>query len=406
MLNDQNDPSSPTQVLEHHDSDTGSAPHPPRLAGLPACLLDWTLESRWAAWTRSPSDGLCVPYPVDPDDPSGPVRTATAPEAAAQVARAANGAPRAGFLLQIQDLPGLAVIELAWVRDPRSGQIRPWAAALAKGCGYAEVTPSGTGLLVLGRVAEDHPALHDWWDHPEGGRIGMSVCPPSSRLVPLTGQQLAGAQVALFPLDGRIRHLRTKGARLLGTKADTASGDPDPLPHPPQGRGGRDVAGGASRSDPVPPFPLAGLHVRGSARADDWCSLHAGPDLSLLHLPQATVPELDNETRRWLWGPWTGWIAAAAEGCGAPFDYVAMALLTVAGACLGNTRWVQPSTIWTEPPILWCVLVGAPSAAKTPALRTVLAALNAIENRWDRQHRRRLAEWEAQVAAAEDRQAE
>ena len=36
------------------------------------------------------------------------------------------------------------------------------------------------------------------------------------------------------------------------------------------------------------------------------------------------------------------WVADAAEAKGAPPDYVFAALLAVAGATIGNTRWVSP----------------------------------------------------------------
>ena len=68
----------------------------------------------------------------------------------------------------------------------------------------------------------------------------------------------------------------------------------------------------------------------------------------------------------------TRWIEDAAEAKGAPPDYVFAALLSVAGAAIGNSRMVSPWRGWTEPPIMWTMCVGLPSAGKSPAIDAVL----------------------------------
>lgn len=62
------------------------------------------------------------------------------------------------------------------------------------------------------------------------------------------------------------------------------------------------------------------------------------------------------------------WVRDAAEAKGAPPDYVLAALLAVAGSTIGNARWVAPWRGWAEPPVLWAMCIGLPSAghAMTP----------------------------------------
>jgi len=76
---------------------------------------------------------------------------------------------------------------------------------------------------------------------------------------------------------------------------------------------------------------------------------------------------------------WASWIEASAESKGAPPDYVAVALLSVAGALIGNARWAAPWDGWQEPPAINAALVGNPSAGKSPALDALVSPLAEIE---------------------------
>src|SRR5690606_7658515 len=64
---------------------------------------------------------------------------------------------------------------------------------------------------------------------------------------------------------------------------------------------------------------------------------------------------------------------------GAPPDYVVAALLAVAGSLIGNTRWAAPWSGWSEPPIIWSLAIGNPSAGKSPGLDAVLSPLRKVE---------------------------
>ena len=115
------------------------------------------------------------------------------------------------------------------------------------------------------------------------------------------------------------------------------------------------------------------------------------PDLRLLGDLTPPAPELPLEGT---FGPrWARWIRDAAESKSAPPDYVAAALLVAAGSAIGNARWASPWAGWTEPPVLWAMAVGSPSAGKSPALDAVLSPLRAVEAELRRDTGSELAEW-------------
>ncbi|GAA6147773.1 hypothetical protein NBRC116586_08350 [Pseudooceanicola nitratireducens] len=101
------------------------------------------------------------------------------------------------------------------------------------------------------------------------------------------------------------------------------------------------------------------------------------PDPRYLSEIQSPPPPLHIESV--LSPEWTHWIKGAAEATSAPPDYIFMALLTVAGSLLGNTRWAAPWVDWEEPPILWTALIGTPSMNKSPALNAIISPLRSAE---------------------------
>ena len=118
-----------------------------------------------------------------------------------------------------------------------------------------------------------------------------------------------------------------------------------------------------------------------------------------------------------VFGPgWGEWIQQAAVAANAPADYVATSLLAVAGSLVGNARWGQAWNGWSEPSVLWCGLVGEPSASKTPAANAVLKLLRQVEAdmaegfdetyaAWEEAAARAKAErkqWEASLAMGDD----
>ncbi len=87
------------------------------------------------------------------------------------------------------------------------------------------------------------------------------------------------------------------------------------------------------------------------------------------------------------------WVADAAQSKGAPADYVFGAMLSVAGAAIGNSRWAAIWQGWAEPPVIWVACIGLPSAGKSPAIDAVLRPLREAERPLREAGERRLAEW-------------
>src|SRR5690349_6668251 len=84
------------------------------------------------------------------------------------------------------------------------------------------------------------------------------------------------------------------------------------------------------------------------------------PDLSILSTHREAAPQLPPVFGEF----WCKWIVDAAESKGAPPDFVAVALLSAAGALVANHRRARPWPGWDEAPILWAALVGNPSSGK------------------------------------------
>ena len=90
---------------------------------------------------------------------------------------------------------------------------------------------------------------------------------------------------------------------------------------------------------------------------------------------------------------WARWARDAATAKGAPPDYVVAGLLASVGTLIGNARWVTPWKGWEEPPILWCMTIGNPSANKSPGLDAALGPLKAIEREARRAEEPALSDW-------------
>ena len=105
----------------------------------------------------------------------------------------------------------------------------------------------------------------------------------------------------------------------------------------------------------------------------DWSSL----DTALLKPETPPAPRLPLED---VFGPrFVSWAKDAAETKGAPIDYPVLSVLSVLSSVIGNARWVSPWRGWVEPPVIWAMLIGLPSAGKSPAIDAALQPLRAAE---------------------------
>lgn len=118
------------------------------------------------------------------------------------------------------------------------------------------------------------------------------------------------------------------------------------------------------------------------------------PDMSIARPPRPPAPVMSSDEFSLVFGPWASWIETAAAVKGVPVDYVAAALLGTASAVIGNARWASPWNGWKEPPVLWTMLVGEPSAGKSPALDAVLDPIKEIERALSEDYKASRKDWE------------
>ncbi len=105
----------------------------------------------------------------------------------------------------------------------------------------------------------------------------------------------------------------------------------------------------------------------------DW----PAPDAKFLCPEIPPAPELPIDD---VFGPrFAAWAREAAEAKGAPLDYAVFSGISVVSSVIGNARWVSPWRGWTEPPVIWAMLIGLPSAGKSPAIDAALQPLRAAE---------------------------
>jgi hypothetical protein len=122
------------------------------------------------------------------------------------------------------------------------------------------------------------------------------------------------------------------------------------------------------------------------------------PDPRLLRAELPPAPELP---LRDVLGPCLAqWVENAAEAKGAPADYVFASMLAVAGSTIGNSRWASIWHGWKEPPILWTMCIGLPSAGKSPAIDAVLQPLRKVERPLREAAEARHKEWQDKAELA------
>ena len=116
------------------------------------------------------------------------------------------------------------------------------------------------------------------------------------------------------------------------------------------------------------------------------------PDLSVLNGGRAEPARMPSA----LFGPAWGFLEVVAENVSTAPDYPAIALLASTASLIGGKRKVRPypESNWCEPCILWCGVVGDPSARKSPALDAIINPLRDIEQASAEQHKADLRDYQ------------
>ena len=116
--------------------------------------------------------------------------------------------------------PDICAFDIDKCRDPASGTIHPWALGLVAKCGsYTEITPSGTGLRIIGRGVG--PKLHKKLAVVDG--VTVELYRKAERYITISGLPLEPI-VGLADIDAHIDEVY---AELSQKKEQTKPGSPE-----------------------------------------------------------------------------------------------------------------------------------------------------------------------------------
>ena len=183
------------------------------LANLPEVLYPLKSIDAWVAWKWVLKGERWTKPPFRPDarlaktdDP------ATWSTHAAVIAAYKNGGGFSGIGFAIGPDSQFGFIDLDHCRDQESGKIHPAAMrVVAELNSYTEVSPSGTGLRIIGRATGSE--LHKKFPIPDGGGASVELYRRTNRYATITGNRVEGTVDRLGDIDAAMDRLRAKFER-------------------------------------------------------------------------------------------------------------------------------------------------------------------------------------------------
>jgi len=104
--------------------------------------------------------------------------------------------------------------------------------------------------------------------------------------------------------------------------------------------------------------------------------------------------------------PLRAFVSGSAQAIGCDSAYIALPLLATLAAAIGNTRRIQLKRGWSEPAIVWAVIIGESGTQKTPAFRLGLQPLRDLQAKAMKAHAAALEAYEIEILRFEKRLAE
>jgi putative DNA primase/helicase len=182
---------------------------------LPPALDALTELPRWVVWRYEVKEGsdkpTKVPYqalrPNEKAATTKPETWASHAEAVAALERSrTNSRPFDGIGFSVTGSK-IAAFDVDNCRDKNTGVIHDKVWELIRRCGtYAEITPSGTGLRIIGHYADD-PKQGKKAPMPGANGVSIEVYPASGRYITVTGDHLDGAPDALADITDMINEV-------------------------------------------------------------------------------------------------------------------------------------------------------------------------------------------------------
>ena len=169
---------------------------------IPPALDPLTKEQRWVGWRWiKAKDGKLTKPPFRADVPhlhaSSTDPSTWCPLDVAMSAYTEGKADGIGFVLTGS---GIAAFDVDHCRDAGTGAIHPWAQDLVCRSGsYAEVTPSGEGIRILG--LGNGPPVHRKFNVPGIDGLSVEIYRGAERYITVTGLQIDGAIRQLANID-------------------------------------------------------------------------------------------------------------------------------------------------------------------------------------------------------------
>ena len=211
--------------LRENPMSTKPITHNGDLANLPPALQPLTRQDRWVVWPweqRTKKNGE-IEWTKPPRQVRNPNHNAKSNDPttwgpySAAVQRVADGeADGIGFMLLNSDI---GAGDLDHARNAQTGVIDPWAEDLqaeAKGA-YCEVTVSGAGLRLIGKVSG--PETHRKFTFDRKTRAGIELYRNTARYITVSGLEI-GSCPELPPLDDFIDTVLARFAGRAHGKAD------------------------------------------------------------------------------------------------------------------------------------------------------------------------------------------
>jgi hypothetical protein len=94
--------------------------------------------------------------------------------------------------------------------------------------------------------------------------------------------------------------------------------------------------------------------------------------------------------------PFRGYAEAAADAIGCDLAFIAVPLLPVLGAAVGNSRRIELKKGWTEPAVIWATVVSPSGTFKSPGLDAALVRVRELQDV-------AVADWQQAMAAHKEK---
>src|SRR5215475_7250569 len=170
---------------------------------LPAALAPLIKQQRWVVWkwvadktgkaTKPPFQARAPHKHASSTDPATWCDLDTA-----MTAYCAHKADGIGYALNGGEVGAFDIDHCI----DTAGDVHPWAQALVRRCGsYAEITPSKTGIRIIGLASG--PELHRKFSVPKANGMSIEIYRRAERYITISGNQF-GDSVELVNIDAEI----------------------------------------------------------------------------------------------------------------------------------------------------------------------------------------------------------